>query len=208
MKKTIGIVAVVITTLILFTAFIWTDFHISTSQTKIESQVTTYGIKGKTSEKLPAKLPVQIYVEGDDLFSRALRDQLSKRLEAIPRFDQASILSEVSVLGGQPQNDNLSVLVINSSESERLWTPIYGRAQFIVNLYFASDGDISWRNDTVVRMNNTTGVQVVRINAEFTVQDSTFGLISRIYYNRYLADQVATQIASSLSSSVEAQVNQ
>ncbi len=208
MKKTIGIVAVVITTLILSTAFICTDFHISTSQTKIESQVTTYGFKGETSEKLPAKLPVQIYVEGDDLFSRALRDQLSKRLEAIPRFNQVSILSEISVLGEQPQNNNLSVLVINSSESERLWTPIYGRSQFTVNLIFASDGDISWRNDKVVRMNNTIGVQVVRISADFTVQDSTFGLISRIYYNRYLADQVATQIASSLSSSVEAQVNQ
>ena len=208
MKKTIGIVAVVITTLILSAAFIWTDFHISTSQTKIESQVNTYGFTGQTSEKLPPELPLQIYVEGDDLFSRALRDQLSKRLEAIPRFNQVSILNEISILGAQPQNSNPSILVVNSSESGHRWTPIYGRSQFTVNLIFASDGDISWRNDKVVRMNNAIAVQVVRISADFTVQDSTFGLISRIYYNRYLADQVATQIASSLSSSVEAQVNQ
>ena len=208
MKKSIGILVLVIAILILSAAFIWTDFHISTSQTKIESQISTYGFKGQTSEKLPAELPLQIYVEGDDLFSRALRDQLSKRLKTIPQFNQTSILSEISILGDQPQNSNQSILVVNSSESGRLWTPIYGRSQFTVNLIFASDGDISWQNDKVVRMNNPIGVQVVRISADFSVKDSSFGLVSRIYYNNYLAEQVAAQLVKSLSTSIDAQVNQ
>jgi len=208
MKKSIGVLALVMAILILPAAFIWTDFHVSISQTKIESQVSTYGFKGQTSEKLPAELPLQIYVENDDLFSRALRDQLNKRLKAIPRFNQVSILSEISVLGDHPQNSNQSVLIVNSSESGRLWTPIYGRSQFTVNLIFASDGDISWRNDKVVRMNNAAEVQVVRVSADFTVKDSSFGLISRIYYHKYIAEQVAAQLVKSLSTSIDAQVKQ
>jgi hypothetical protein len=200
MKRTIAILVSILAVVILTAAFIWTDFHMSTSQTKIESQVTTYGIKGQASGELPAHLPVQIYVEGDDLFSKVLRDQLRERLEATPRFNQ------VSILGMLPEKSNQPVLLIDPGEAVNLWTPIYGRSRFSINLIFASDGDISWRNEDAVRM-NSSAVQVVRIRSDFTVNDSSIGLISRIYYQKYLAERVASQIAISLSSSIEAQVN-
>lgn len=201
MKKTIGILVSILAVMILSAAFIWTDFHMATSQTKIESQVTTYGLKGQASGELPAHLPVQIYVAGDDLFSKALRDQLNKHLQAIPRFNQVSLLSTL------PEKSKQSVLMIDQGEAARLWTPVYGRSQFTVHFVFASDGDISWRNEDVVRM-KSSNTQVVRIRADLTVNDSSFGLISRIYYQKYLAERVASQIATSLSSSIEAQVNQ
>lgn len=65
----------------------------SMSRTNVKSQASTYSIKGQKSEKLPDNLPIQIYVVGDDLFSKALSAQLSKRLEAIPRFSQVAVLS-------------------------------------------------------------------------------------------------------------------
>ena len=201
MKRTIAILVSMLVVVILAAAFLWTDFHMSTSQTKIESQVTTYGMNGQGSNELPAHLPVQIYVTGDNLFSNALRDQLRIRLEATPRFNQVSIPNAL------PQNSEQPVLLIDPGEAGRLWTPVYGKSRFSINLIFASDGDISWRNEDVVRMNNIDG-QVIRIRADFTVNDSSFGLISRIFYQKYLAERAASQIATSLFSSIELQVNQ
>ncbi len=173
----------------------------SMSRTNVESQASTYSIKGQKSEKLPDNLPIQIYVVGDDLFSKALSAQLSKRLEAIPRF------SQVAVLSSPPKNSNQSVLLITPDRSGRFWSPVYSKSQFTVHLVFASDGDISWQNDEVVRMPESD-IQVVRIQADFSVKDTSSGLISRIYYQKYIAESLAERMADSLASSLDAQTNQ
>lgn len=201
MKRLIGFLGFLSVIILLAAAFMWTDFHMATSQTKIESQVSTYSIQGQKSEKLPENLPIQIYVEGNDLFSRALIAQLNKQLEPLPHF------SQVSVLSSPPQNSNQSILSISPDQSGRFWTPVYSNSQFTVHLVFASDGDISWQNDEVIRMPESA-IQVVRVRAEFSVKDTSFGLISRIYYQKYLAERFAEQIAESLSSTLDAQTNQ
>jgi hypothetical protein len=103
-----------------------------------------------------------------------------------------------TALPGLPPNKPAPFLVIDLS-SDRLWTPFYGRATVKAQLYYADDGDAPWPLEEPVVFRESPAVKA---SGEFTLVDTTWGLIAKPAYTRRLAQMLAQAIASALQNDV------
>jgi hypothetical protein len=96
------------------------------------------------------------------------------------------------------QNGQAPLLLVDFV-SDRLWTPFYGRATVQAQIYYAYDGDAPWPLDEPVVFRTSPAVKA---DGEFTLVDTTWGLISKPAYNENLAQALAMAIADALQADV------
>ncbi len=189
--------ALLIAVAILVTSFVTLDFRAATSQGRTNSQLSAFSSRPDGIQQAafpPGEL--RLYVPGDDPFSAALRKELSILLGSGPAFRGVRIEGSPSSTRGEP------ALMVETSRRAGLWTPVRATGDLEVKAVYASDGDLSWRDDQVVHMENH-GQPLRRIKGEFLVEDSTNGLTSVKGYDRHLGRYVAQQVSSSLLKAVE-----
>lgn len=107
---------------------------------------------------------------------------------------------QVAVLGTPTPPTRLDVptLFVEVAGQGNLWTPVYAREGLEVSLAYASDGDVSWRNQTSVVMVMPNTQPTVRVSGKLQVEDSTRGLTSYPAYQRHLGRQAAAEIVKAL----------
>lgn len=172
-------------------AFFWSDFQAATSHAGANSQVATYSSHLDGIRATQSSGELRLYVSGGDALSAVLRKQLTALLRSGPTFHSVKIEdSPPSTVGGP-------ALMVEISQREGLWTPVRATGHLVMKIVYASNGDLSWRDDSVVRMENR-GQPLRRIRGEFQLQDSTNGLISQRGYDRHLGQSVAGQVSDSL----------
>lgn len=198
MKRfTVWIVLLVI--LIAVGAFLWLDIRVVQGETAVESQVETYAFSA-SSEEMPLLLEqdLALYV----IAPERLQDDLTAAL--VEQLGTSPYVRDVNRRQPPAAAAPDSVLVVEIDEANVLWTPFYARSRLPVTVAYASDGEVAWIDEEVVRLNNDEPVEglVVRLSGEFQVTDTAYGVMSLPGYYHYLGRQLAIRINESVAESL------
>ena len=131
-------------------------------------------------------------VTGEERLAAALETALRAELEEQPSVGTATVVA------GTPETNHTPFLLVELS-SERLWTPFYGRASVAAQIYYANDGDAPRPLDEAVVIRDSPSVKA---NGEFTLLDTTWGLVSKPADAEYLAKALAEATAAALQKDV------
>jgi len=93
---------------------------------------------------------------------------------------------------------NMPVLYVEIIPLKHIWTPVYAQAEYKVEVSYASNGDTSFRKDEVVRFTSDTNPITRQLKSSFTIQDTSFGIMSVTGYQDYLAEKMAAAIHENL----------
>ncbi|MEJ2263726.1 MAG: hypothetical protein P8X95_09790 [Anaerolineales bacterium] len=171
--------------------FLWLDFDVARSTTSAEHSANTY----RSGDQLPGSMETTLdyAISGSGPMARSLQGALNDALRASGEFGQTEMWAD-----SVEQTDGPYLLVEIDSQ-EVTWTPFYATSHLTIHTYFSSNGDISFRNESSVRMDSREA-PVVKADGEFDLRDTTWGVFSRPAYYRLLAEYMATQISQSLNS--------
>jgi hypothetical protein len=130
-------------------------------------------------------------VAGGDSLSAYLEKALVRHWSARSGSRDVEAVSSVSGLTEGP------VLMVQPAERSVRWTPIFASGSVVFKTVYASDGDLSWRDDGTVVM-SFSGEPQIRIRGDLTLEDTTRGLVSRPAYERHLAERMAIHVSDAL----------
>jgi len=184
--------AVIGAALLLLLALNFVNFRVAHSATETNHTLSTY----RTGETLPQSMSPPFYlsyaVTGGGQLAEALAAALEVELEEVTAVDTATILADPQ------QKQNEPILLVDLA-SDRLWTPVYGRSTVKAQLFYAYDGDAPWPLDEPVVFRVSPAVKA---DGQFTVDDTSWGLLSKPAYDEHLAQALAETIASALQDDV------
>jgi hypothetical protein len=190
-KRWIILVAVIGLIALTAPALILANFSSMTSQMEHNSSLAT-----STGSIDPAQ-PIYpqmtgLVVTGDERLAAALRDQIVRQLQGSPAFGQ------IQVLSGIVERVDFPILLIEITQKEILWTPIYARANLQINLAYASNGDISFRLTRPTEFKQTGSETSIQRSGQYTFSDVSWGIISSPGYIDYLAREIVRPISNDL----------
>jgi hypothetical protein len=173
---------------VLLLAFNFLNFHIARSGTEEAHTLSTY----RTGESLPDSMAsgfrLSLAVDGPDQLAQAVAAALQAELE------QNTAVDSVTITTGAPEPSAEPLLLVDLT-SDRFWTPVYGRATLTAQIFFAYDGDAPWPLDEPVVFRVSPAIKA---DGHFTVEDTTWGLISKPAYIDHLAQALADALAAAL----------
>lgn len=163
----------------------WTlEFHASQSQTNAHYTLSTSTVSDPNGAILAEQGIVIQTVETDiPLLDETLAQEVSSRFQQVLPAGKVTRDKESA---GQP------ILWIEINERDIQWMPFRADASLIVDVVYASDGDLSWRYDTGIVMSGDQ--PTVHSRGTLTLSDRTSGVISRKAYQRRLGEQIAAEI--------------
>lgn len=188
--KSKAVLALLLVVGVLAAAFLWLDFQAVRSESRANSQVATASAKPEGTQESGPAGELSLHVQGNDGLTVALRQELATLLRAGPAFTGVKIVDALPAGTGGP------ALMVEVAERDVLWTPVHGQGHLLVKATYASDGDLSWRGETVMRMQ--TGEPLRRVRGEFQIEDATNGVISLKAYDRHLGRYAATEVSKSI----------
>lgn len=184
-KLTIWIILAALV-IIMGAAFVGLNFRVANSTTDMSRSQDKYAY-AKEDQEIALPRRVNVFVESDDPLGERLQRALVDQLREDTSFAVVGSLDSLDEVGDDP------VLVVRFLERSWLWTPFYGQGSLRLEVAYASNGDLSWREDDVVEM-PSSGVPesgVVWLKGEYNIHDSSWGVISRIAYRQRLAERSA-----------------
>jgi hypothetical protein len=190
----LGLVAALIVTIVALLLLV--DFSLLRGNLMTESQAATYTFGLQEDDSLPLEQPLDLYVDAPRGLADALADALARDLANVPQIGPVT----PQPLPAEAAADGVLLVEIDEP-SVFVWTPLYTRAVMTVNVAYASDGEVTWIEEEVVRMTNDD--PVVRVRAAHDVDQTTVGLVSLPGYRRYLAEGVSIQIVNQLAGALE-----
>jgi hypothetical protein len=173
------------------------DFHISQSQTNTSRQVSiSRSVPGESQSQLPQSMqgqPALVYsVRGESRLAGALRNTLGEQLDANPVLGDVMVLEPVSDFAHAPY------LILEIQEANVFWIPFYATSNVQLNLAFASDGDVSFRNQSEMSMQTEDRQPLIRAQGQVSLTDRSWGLLSRPAYFRLISESFSAQINQAL----------
>jgi hypothetical protein len=179
--------------LVLLLTLNFLSFRAARSSTETNHSFSTY----RTGETMPDSMTpgftLSYSVTGEDRLAEALSTALQAELEA-----QTSV-GAVTITPPDPERSTQDPLLLVDLVSDRLWTPFYGHTTLNARIYYAYDGDAPWPLDEPVVFR---GSPAVKADGEFTLVDTTWGLISKPAYTQHLAQALAEAVADALQNEV------
>jgi hypothetical protein len=163
----------------------WTmDFHASQSQTQAQHTLSTSTVSNPDHTILVEEgIVIQTVGTGIDLMDTRLSQELTERFRLDLAADKVTLGNESS---GGP------ILWIEISECSIRWTPFRSSADLTVEVFYASDGDLSWRYANGTVMNGDQ--PAVHSRGKLQLTDHTQGVISRKAYQKHLSAQIAAEV--------------
>ncbi|MBX2998410.1 MAG: hypothetical protein KF893_07845 [Caldilineaceae bacterium] len=163
----------------------WTmDFHASQSQTHAQHTLSTSTVSSPDRRILMQEgIVIQTAETGLDLLDTNLTQELTDRFRLELPADKVTLGNE---------SDGRPILWIEVRDTEIHWTPFRANADLTIEVIYASDGDISWRNATGTIMSGDQ--PAVHSRGNLQLLDNTQGIISRKAYQRHLSTQIAAEV--------------
>lgn len=166
-------------------------FHVASSRAETKAAMET----GRTGETLPANMTpgftLYYHVEGTSELAAAVSDALPEALASTNVGEVAAVPDPNAVDGSR--------LLLTLDVEERLWTPVYGRARVNAVIYFANLAGVPWPQDKPMILTESPEIQA---RGEITLNDATWGLLSKPAYYRLLGHALADAAAANLQESV------
>jgi len=188
-KRIVIILVVLAIVLALAAANFWIDFRVAHGSTRSESQVATYSAGIEQSQPKPVIEQLTVYVEEPGYLMGSVRQGLVKRIQDTRGIPDLRVVHEMPKRGDGP------ALYVQVTPRQFLWLPVFTRAALDIRLVYASDGDLSWMDDSAVIMETSP---LIRMQGNFSVADTSLGLMSLRGQARYLGRQAAVELSKAI----------
>jgi hypothetical protein len=178
-------------------ALLWVDFHAARSETRANSQVTTLtsGSGEQALGQVPPGWTIALQVAGGGGIESRLRTSLPAEMERRPS------IGEVRGLRSPDDPVDTPAMLVELTQAETGWTPVHATATVIASFVYASNGDLTWRNDESIGISNERGPTVL-VKGEIKLSDTTSGVISLPAYQRKLGEALAVEVATKLENAL------
>lgn len=168
------------------------NFRAAHSVTETNHSLGIYRAGERLPDSMTPGFTLSFAVSGDEQLAAALGTALGPELERLPSVGAAIAISDA-------QRATAGPLLVVDTNVERLWTPLYGQATVDAQLFYAYDGDAPWPLDEAVVFEVSPALKA---DGQFTLIDTTWGLISKPAYTEHLAQALAEQIAAALQDQI------
>ncbi len=170
--------------LLIASALLLVQFRLMRSTTLSDSAIASGGI----SSSIGNPSNTALWVSGDRLAGR-VRALIKGMAQNQPRFGEVSMLNAIA------DKFDLPVLAVDIQKQQYIWTPFYARSVYRLTVSYASNGDISFRSQPTPRFNMGDYYQ---LQGRYTLDDTSWGLISSPGYQDYMSERIADQVMKSL----------
>lgn len=183
-----GILALIVIGIGIIAGLQWLDVGAITSTTRTEHHISTFAYPGNDTEiSVSGNVAVEVVGPDDD----SLVEAVHRQLLADPAMGPASLVAAAD-------SDDTARLIVDITDGDVSWLPVWSHAVIEPHVVYASDGDVSWKDETPVVMNSAAG-PVLRVRGDLTIADESRGLMSRPGYRRHLAQQVASGVREAMA---------
>ena len=175
-----------------FVAFWWLDFRLAASNTQLEKNITStnIGMEENLPDVMKRREKINLALVGEGPLTIALQKALTLEIKKAG-------LGEIELVEAIVPTYQGPVLVVKAGRPGSLWMPFFVTSRVTVQAGYSSSGDTTLLDKTQVYMDNTDGPAVM-MYGEYTVNDRSWGVISRLGYYHLLADYLAQQIVATL----------
>ncbi len=174
-------------------AFLFLNFRVAVSNTQSNKLVATTDSGTKLQVPLQRNEIISMVLVGDSPLMRVLQETLTDQMEKAG-MGKIELVQELKQTFPNP------VLVVKVGQPGPTWTPFFAMSKFSVHAGYASNGDTTYME--IVEATHTSIASpdpaVLKMYAEYDVDDLSLGLISRQGYQQYLADYFAQEIIAAL----------
>lgn len=174
----------------LLAAFLGLDFRIAASNTTAKNHISTASIGEGLPNAMQRREKIKLRVAGEGPLVTALQDVLLSEISSAG-------VGESQLLQEKSSTVPRLVLVVKVENARVYWTPFFAASQLTVQTGYSSVGSTAFPGETPVILDNRAGLALQMVG-EYSVGDSSWGLISRPGYYRLLAEAVAQQIVTAL----------
>ena len=193
MKKTgIGIALLVIG--LVAASFFLLNYRYSSSQTTQNSAVAS-SRSGNSEEqnKLFPPAVTNVVVVGSSRLDASLKANLSDWLPGVAGLGEVHFVKPDSI----PAESAL--LYVQIKEQNVRWTPVYSSAAVQVEVAYAENGDVSFKDTNPVYFQSGTKPGTLQFKGTYQLDDISWGLISLPGYQYYLTQSATATITKSVS---------
>ena len=142
------------------------EFSVNSGSPAAGSSPTTTGLAA-----------VALRVEGDDPLVRAIAHSMTVEIGDV-----------------REQNAGPPTAVVEVTERDVQWTPLWARSRMVVRIAYASDTSvIAWQDENVIVAD---GNPFVRVRGRVVLNDETAGLTSWLGYQEHLGDAAGREVVS------------
>jgi hypothetical protein len=177
--------------LLLAVLFLSVDFKLARSNTSADSQVSTI----RSGEGYNERPPLVIFVQAPGNLAEPLRQALFNRAGTVAPF------STITVIENPSSEPGSAALVVVVDRRTYIWTPLYATAEIGVKAAFATDGRVDWSDLGKVGTVMESSPEV-RQSGDFTIRDTTFGLVSHPAYRNHIARQIGDRVIESITNAL------
>jgi hypothetical protein len=194
MKKQHGWIVASVTLILLLLAFNYLDFYAASSRSNSNFSLSTArsGDMLPTGMAAPFKLTYQ--VRGADRLVEPLAEALLAELNNLP-----AILEAVPVAEQAEFEANTPLLVVEVDVDSFFWTPFYARGMATAGVFFGSEGDVAWQSGDALVLETSPAIKA---EGDFTLEDTSWGLVSKPAYVQHMSNALAKSIAEGLQKDV------
>lgn len=193
-KRWIVLIVIALVVVLLGSALILVDFKAMQSQMTRNSSIATSHYEDQTTTTQLTADQTGLFVSGDDKLARALQRELTHLLGGQIQF------GEIVLVDGMSDKAEYPLLFVTLDKQDITWSPVYAHAELEVTVSYASKGDVSFRHTTPVEFKHTSDQPSMMISGQYSLADTSWGLISNPGYVNYLAKEIAKAISEDLLS--------
>jgi hypothetical protein len=170
------------------------DMQAARSRTNTNHTLSTATVDSPDARLVQRQgIEIRIVVAEQHVVGDALAQQLARQLSQ--RLPQSQIY-----VNTKPVDETLSLplVLVEITDSDLTWTPIWSDAALTAEVFYASDGDISWREARSMIMG--AGESTVHSRGTIHLTDSSQGLFSRFGYQRHLGKAMGNEVYKMMES--------
>jgi hypothetical protein len=188
-NRTILILSILAVVLVLAAASYWIDLRAAVGNTRSESQVGAYSAGVEPNQTPPPIQQLTVYVEEPGYLLRSVRQGVVKGIQDTYGIQDLRVVDEM------PQAVDGSVLYVQVTPQQFIWLPVFTRADLAVRMVYSSDGELGWMDDQAVVLEESP---LVRMRGDFSVADTSYGIMTLRGQARYLGRQVAAELLKAI----------
>lgn len=168
---------------LLAAGFLLVSFRLISSQTVANSGVSSSRSVDQAGKNIPLSA-ISFSVSADGRLQRAVE-------RALARQAGMTLLPEPADQASGP------LLAVEVKEQDVFWTPFYARSALSFAIYYSTAGDVSFRRTNTMSL-DLAGDEVLLVNGQFDLADTSWGVMTMPGYQDFLAEQVAAHVIKSL----------
>ncbi len=133
-----------------------------------------------------------LFVGGESQLGAAVHQALTKKLSG------QVVTGEIVPVDGTSDKADYPLLFVSLEQQDITWTPVYAKADVKVSIYYATDGDVSFRHNQPPGFTMPGDQPALKMDGTYSFTDTSWGLISSPGYMNYLAGEIAKAISTNI----------